>query len=178
MLSQKLANSYCVLSVVVARRSARSPHSTHTASGIDAGTDQPAKDRAAEAVAENTLERRGDDERYEYPPGVTPARVNQTMVADPVKARPIVWANRFGGPGTDFCHEVSRGAATRVANWPRGEIFGPAATRATNPYVRGMRSQAQLVASATTAIVKTPRATVRAAASLTGLGKEKKLFIR
>jgi hypothetical protein len=40
-----------------------------------------------------------------------------------------------------------------------------------------MRSHAVLVARATTAIVKTPRATVRAAASLTGLGKEKNRFI-
>src|SRR5665213_1848465 len=103
--------------------------------------------------------------------------VSHTIVADPVKAKPMVWANRFGGPGTDLSQLVRRGAATRVANWPSGEIFGPAATRATNPYVRGMRSHAHLVASATTAIVKTPRATVRAAASLTGLGNEKNLFI-
>src|ERR1700685_3548475 len=40
-----------------------------------------------------------------------------------------------------------------------------------------MSSHAQFVARATTAMVKTPRATVRAAASLTGLGKEKNLFI-
>ena len=40
-------------------------------------------------------------------------------------ARPMAWAKRLGGPGTDFCQRVRRGAATCTANQPRGEIFGP-----------------------------------------------------
>ena len=40
-----------------------------------------------------------------------------------------------------------------------------------------MRSHDQFVASATTDMVMTPIATVRAAASFTGFGNEKKFFI-
>jgi hypothetical protein len=47
-------------------------------------------------------------------------------------AAPIPWAKRFGGTGTCL-GAPSRGAATRVANWPTGLSVGPVSTRAQNP---------------------------------------------
>ena len=47
-------------------------------------------------------------------------------------AAPMPWAKRFGGPGT-YLGAPSRGAATRVANWPTGLSVGPVSTRAQNP---------------------------------------------
>ena len=49
-----------------------------------------------------------------------------------VKAAPMPWANRLGGPGTYF-GRPSRGAATRIANRPRGLRGGPVSTRAQKP---------------------------------------------
>ena len=103
--------------------------------------------------------------------------LKQTTEALTLNAAPMPWAKRLGGPGTNFCHALIRGPLTRTANCPRGEIVGPAITRARNPYVSGMRIHEALAKNATTDIATTPRATVRAAASFTGLGKEKNCFI-
>jgi len=85
-------------------------------------------------------------------------------------------AKRFGGPGTDFWNLVSRGPRYAPRTVERRDL-------GTGRHARhesvGQRDEkpAVLVTSATSAIVTTPMATVRAAASLTGLGKEKNRFI-
>ena len=83
------------------------------------------------------------------------------------------WAKRLGGPGVSTgC--PSRGATTRIANQPRGLSRGPASTRPRKPSASGTSSHHQPVTSVSTLIATTPVATVRAALSLTGLGKSKK----
>lgn len=54
---------------------------------------------------------------------------------------PMPWANRFGGPGTYFAGNDSRGVITLVTSCPSGLSVGPVSTRATNPYASGMSNQ-------------------------------------
>ena len=53
--------------------SERSPHSRQTTLGMTPASHQPTKDRAAQAVAEETFERRRQNEGHEDPARVTPA---------------------------------------------------------------------------------------------------------
>jgi len=47
--------------------------------------------------------------------------------------RPIVWAKRLGGPGTDLTGLPKIGTSTFVANSPSGLRVGPVSTLATKP---------------------------------------------
>ena len=60
---------------------------------------------------------------------------------------------------------------TRVANWPSTLSFGPVSTRARKPSASTAISPCQPVIKVSDASSATPAATVRAAFSLTGLGK-------
>lgn len=65
----------------------------------------------------------------------------------------------------------NRGAIRFWALQPSGLSVGPVRTRAQNPYASGIVSQYQPVIRVTALSTTTPAATVRAAFSLTGLGK-------
>lgn len=84
---------------------------------------------------------------------------------------PIPCANRFGGPGTIRCGPARRGVITWVAKRAMGLKVGPDNTRATKPYVRGMRIQAQPVTAYPAAMTTAALATMRAEVSFTSDGK-------
>src|SRR6195952_5183039 len=85
------------------------------------------------------------------------------------------WANRFGGPGTNLAGP-NRGAITLVANCPKGEYLGPAATRSRNPMASAHSSHSLRKTSVSAVSTTTMPATERAAYSLTGFGKVKYLL--
>ena len=51
--------------------------------------------------------------------------LNHVTVAARVKANPRVWANRLGGPGTDFTQPGNSLGPVTTATRPRGEYLGP-----------------------------------------------------
>src|SRR5664279_2417909 len=53
----------------------------------------------------------------------------RNTTAPTVTMAPIAWANRLGGPATGLA-VPNRGAAKRVASWPKGLSVGPVRTRA------------------------------------------------
>ena len=57
--------------------------------------------------------------------------MNKYNVSDE-QTKPIICANRFGGPATFFFGRL--GAIILVTNWPIGLKVGPVSTRAINPY--------------------------------------------
>ena len=91
---------------------------------------------------------------------------------------PIPCANLFGGPGQYFGFKFNLGTKTRVTNCPSGLKVGPVPTRATNPYVSGIKTQIWSNATIVKLIQTTPAATSRAEYSFTGLGNLKIEFIQ
>ena len=54
------------------------------------------------------------------------------MIVDVIK--PIIWANRLGGPGTNFSLNGVLGTMILVTNNANGLNFGPKPTLAAKPY--------------------------------------------
>ena len=98
--------------------------------------------------------------------------------ADDEKTNPIVWANLFGGPGTNLWSKFNFGVTTRVTNSASGLNAGPAATRAANPYASATSTSVELVSRNVVLIKTTPAATSRADVSLAGFGKGKRFVMR
>src|SRR3954464_8657849 len=87
----------------------------------------------------------------------------------------MLCANRLGGPGTSFAGP-KRGAITLVANCPKGENLGPAATRSRKPTANAQIHHCVWKASVKAVSVTTIPATERAAYSLTGFGNVRYLL--
>ena len=98
--------------------------------------------------------------------------------ADDEKTNPIVWANLFGGPGTNLCSNFNFGVTMRVTNSASGLNAGPAATRAANPYASAASTSVEFVSKNSVLIKTTPAATSRAEVSLAGFGNGKRFDMR
>lgn len=98
--------------------------------------------------------------------------------ADDEKTNPIVWANLFGGPGTNLCSNFNFGVTMRVTNSASGLNAEPAATRAAKPYASAASTSVELVSKNSVLIKTTPAATSRAEVSLAGFGNGKRFGIR
>jgi hypothetical protein len=102
---------------------------------------------------------------------VAPAR--DAARADTENTRPIPWANRFGGPGTNFGAMVSRrGRITLVTSNPSGENRGPYSTLAAKPVVSKAVTTGDPVNTNAAPCSTTPNPTSRADTSSTGLGND------
>ena len=101
------------------------------------------------------------------------APVAEAISAAPENTRPMLWAKRFGGPGTIFgAIDVSLGRTTRVTRRPRGENLGPAYTRAANPNARTTRLIGERNHRYSADCTTTPNPTRRAETSSTVSGND------
>ena len=96
--------------------------------------------------------------------------VKNSTTAAVVKAAPMPWAKRLGGPATSLACPIL-GAKTFTDSSASGEIRGPNSTRSQKPAASATRPQAQPVSKVATASTTTSPAVIRAAYSLTGFGK-------